>query len=80
MTPPVPKGPLRTVPAPLPLDRRTVREKIAAGRKFEPEVPDRDGARCVCGDGTSPRDRISGLCVSCWRHHRWSPIAEYELK
>ena len=54
----------------------TTREAIAEGPKFDEEIPDRDGARCVCGDGANQRDRATGLCRVCWRIWRWSPIRE----
>jgi hypothetical protein len=51
----------------------TVKERIAAGPKFE---DDPDGFLCVaCGD-EGDVDATTGLCRPCWRAHRWSPTAE----
>lgn len=81
MAPPVSKGPLRSVPSPVArIDTQTVREKIMGGRRFEEEVPDRDGARCVCGDGVTARDKVTGLCRPCWRQWRWSSVGEFQYQ
>lgn len=56
----------------------TLRERIAKGPRFDEDTPDRDGARCVCGDGVTVRDKLTSLCRPCWRAWRWSSIREYE--
>jgi hypothetical protein len=55
-----------------------LREQIAAGARFEAQSPDRDGARCVCGDGVEPRDRNTDLCKLCWRAWRFGEQREFE--
>jgi hypothetical protein len=58
----------------------TLRQQIEAGPVFEADMPDSDGRRCVCGDGTSPRDKETGLCVACWRVYRFSPLWSHEVR
>jgi hypothetical protein len=69
-----PKKPAAPAPPSLgpPQTNLSIRAQLEAGPRFEPEVPDRDGARCICGDGTGPRDRLTGLCVWCWRSLRFA--------
>jgi len=62
----------------------SVREQIAAGPRFERDVStdEEERAGCVCGlrsqsrDGHTYRDRLTRLCVDCWRAWRWSSVRE----
>lgn len=80
------KGPLRSVPAPVSrIDTQTVREKIAGGKKFEPDGAAPPAAVCAACQGHGETksgviDKATGLGPSCWQQHRWSPVAEFQYQ
>lgn len=58
----------------------SVRQKIESGAHFIAE----DGTCLACGgfreDEAGKVDRSTGLGILCWRHWRWSPVAEYQIQ
>lgn len=54
--------------------RPTIKELLAQGPTFQPEV-----GPCKTCVGANEVDASTGLCRSCWRVWRWSPIREREI-
>lgn len=80
------KGPLRSVPPPVArIDTQTVREKIAGGKKFEPDNAAAPAAVCAACQGhgelkSGVIDKTSGLGPMCWMTWRWSSIGEFQYQ